>query len=370
MYLIPRLLGLFMYSVTLIIFYLIVYKIDRKDLGKVLFLYTIILSIMAYKFVPAPGNDLYRLLIAMHSYAQESISQIVTTVQASSTPTTVLYFYLIGKLNIDGLLAGITAFIFYNNIFYILKKTALKYSISSKNTALALLFFMSTGSYMEVISGIRTMLGLSIVAVCCYKEFIENKSVVSNIVWYIIAMFTHSAVLAAVIIRFIFLIGQTLNVKTIKSFIVVFILGLAIFVYGSNYITFMIEKAIEYITIENGYSYLWEYLIGCIDIFIIIIIQYVCIKKSKEMSCYNDICNYLKFSKLISFIVVISLVIEYNTFHRFAIFSSILINPILMIVLNMKNKNKGLYNIVFVGSIIMLAIACSRGNLCSLKFFE
>ncbi|MFR2795614.1 EpsG family protein [Romboutsia timonensis] len=370
MYLIPRLIGLFVYVITLGIFYLIICKIDKKDLGKVLFLYTIVLSIIAYNFVPAVGNDLYRLLIAMHSYTQESISQIITTLKTSSTPITVLYFYIIGKFSKDGLLAAVTAFIFYNNVFYIFKKTAIKYSISSKNIALALLFFMSTGSYMEVISGIRTMLGISIVAVCFYKEEIEQKSIVLNIVWYIVAALIHPVALATVIIRFLLLIYQSLKIKNMISFFILFILCTGIFILGKNYINLMSEKAINYVTTENRHWYLWEFLIGCIDMFIIFIIQIKFLKNKNYTTHDSKMIRYFSFIKVINIIILISSIIEYNTFHRFAIFSSILINPILMILLNSKNENKKIYNIVFLSSIIMLFIACSRGNLCSLKFFE
>ncbi|WP_196342076.1 EpsG family protein [Paraclostridium sordellii] len=327
---------------------------------------------MAYKFIPAPGNDLYRLFDAMHYYAGQDFNGFISSIKESSTPAQVTYFYIIGKLKIDGLLAGITTFIFYSNIFYILKKFANRYSISSKNTALALLFFMATGSYMEVISGIRTMLGFSIVAVCFYKEIIEGKSIFKNALWYIIAMFMHSAALAAIIIRIVFLVMENSksSYKKLKLFIVMIISIVLILKFGNRYIVSMSEKIVEYITIQDGYSYFWEYIIGIIDILAIVFIQVSLYKTVNKNNEFVEVRNFYKFSNFVSIIVIISLFIEYNTFHRFVIFDSILISPILMFLLNSKVKNnKVIYNIIFAISIFMLCIACSRGNLCSLKFF-
>lgn len=372
MYLIPRLIGLFIYAIVLMFFYILVSRINRKDLGKLLFIYTIILSIMAYNFVPAEGNDLYRLIDVMHFYAEQNFEQIINSLKQSSTPVHVAYFYLIGKLRVDGLLAGITAFIFYRNIFYILKKFALRYSISSKNTALALLFFMATGSYMEVISGIRTMLGISIVAVCFYDELIEGKSIFKNVLWYIIAMLMHPVALAIIIIRILFMAMESSKSKfgKLRLGIVLIILAMALFKYGNRYIISMGDKVIEYVTLEDGYSYFWEYVIGIIDLTLILVIQGNLRKDIKKFKSLEYMKNYLRFSWVISAVVIIFLIVEYNTFHRLVIFNSILVGPILMETLNNGyKKSEILSKTIFITSIIMLAIACARGNLCSLKFF-
>lgn len=375
MYLIPRVIGVSTYAILLILMYWLVSMSSQRKLGKLLFIYTLMLSLMAYKFIPPTGNDLYRLFITMHFYASQDFIQILNTMIQSSTPTGVLYFYIIGQFHMDGLLPAVTAFIFYNNVFYILNKFAIRYSISSRNTALALLFFMSTGSFAEVISGIRTMLGLSIVAVCCYREFVEHKSILLDVVWYVVAAFMHPAVLAAVIIRWFFLPIQTEKgaQKKIQLLVLFIFLSVVICKYGNSFIIAMSKKAIAYSSSENAYSYFWEYVIGGIDFLMISKIEFLKNNFKTKLHNMGETYDLWKFSCIISTIVLASLFVEYNTFHRFVIFNSILCTPILMSLLNTKmQQSRYIYNtknLVFVTSILMLFIACTRGNLCSLKFF-
>lgn len=63
---------------------------------------------------------------------------------------------------------------------------------------------MSVGTlYLQAISGIRTMLGFSIVFLCVYREYFEGKSVTWDLPFYIIAGLFHPAVLVLVGLRFI-----------------------------------------------------------------------------------------------------------------------------------------------------------------------
>jgi hypothetical protein len=293
--------------------------------------------------------------------------------QNTSTPAYVLYMNIIGRTNIDGLLTAITAFLFYNNVFYVLKKSSRKYLLAGRDTALILFFFMSIGAFIEVISGIRTMLGFSIIAVCVYDEMVEGKSVFKNIVWYILASMLHSAALALTMIRFSYLFfekNRKISHGVSKALFLIIAISL-VFLKGRYYVNAGFEKALNYLK-GDAYSYLWEYIIGLISLLLIIYVQIKISKKTKLEENKSTIQNLLGFSKFIS-LILLAIIFEYNIFHRFVIFLSIIALPMiayLFYISNDNKKRKGKFiKVVFLVSCILLFFAISRGNLSSLKFF-
>lgn len=373
MFITERLIGISIFAILLSVICILVLFSKPNNIGRILFFYTLLLTIMAYLFVPNPGADLYRLIPIMDAYSNASREEILNLMLNSNTPFSVLYLYLIGFLNSPGFLPAITAFIFFFNIFYILKKSAIYLGSKSRDVALVLLLFMSSGIYFEVISGIRNMLAFSIITVCFFKEVIEKKSIIKNIVWYIAASLIHPAALALTLIRFIYFSFQSKhNFKTRILYSIILISGISIlFINAPQYLNFMIEKASSYIS-GGAYSYIWEYLIGVI-IFIYIIwcqVLFYSINKNDQVS--KNIYNFNKFSILISLILII-FILEYNTFHRFILLNSIIVIPVTLYILNstfFNKKSKAYFKITLMYlSILLLMLASSRGNLSSLKFF-
>lgn len=372
MYIIQRLIGVSIYSIILLIICYLLGVTSKKDHGKILIFYNILLFIMAYNFVPAPGNDLFRQFDTLHYYGSKSLKEIIEIMMTTATPINALYFHIIGKFNIDGLLPAISSLIACGNIFYIIKNCAIKYNIKSKNIAIALFFFMSTGAYFQAISGIRTTLGFSIVAVCIYNEFINKKSLIKNILWYLLAGLLHPAVLAVILIRIGYLLIQNSNNRKINLLLIILFL-ISGMIYGDKFINSMLEKAFYYTTSKDKFSYFWEYVVGIVKIIIIFTIQYFNRKSNRKEDIDGGMVDLIKFINLINSIVCIALFLEYNTFDRFLIFNSILFIPVLMNTLNLElSKIKNIVTLkrfVIILSILMLVIECTRGNLCSLKFF-
>lgn len=375
MYFFERLIGVIIYFFLTFIITYFISKSNKKSISKLLFFVTIMLSIMAYFYVPAESADLYRLIEIKNMYAMMNLNDILEFTKQSTTPVTVLYFYFIGKLKFDGLLPMITSFIFYRNIFNILIKSALKYEIKSINIALTFLFIMSSGIFIEVISGIRTMLAFSIIANCIYNELIEQKPIFRNLIWYIIASLIHPVALFITIIRVIYLLLEETNSKykiIINIFIMVSLI-LMIFSFGNRYINSMMQ-VIEYYTRGDSYSYIWEYIIGIAQISIIIMVLSLYFKYLKIENKRNGINNMYAICKLIVFILII-MIFEYNTFHRLTLLSSVLIIPIMLNVLEKSNiyidkfKRFNLRDIIYISSILIMILACIRGNLSALKFF-
>ena len=115
--------------------------------------------------------------------------------------------------------------------------------MSSTDGAL-ILFFMSLGVLIEVISGIRTMLGFSFVAVFVYKEMVEGKSIFKNIVWYVLVSLIHPAVLVLVIIRFGYLVIEKSknNYQKFSKVLFVLIVIPILYIFGREYLLASFEK--------------------------------------------------------------------------------------------------------------------------------
>lgn len=367
MYLLERLFGVFTYVTVLAIICSIIILAKPKYIGKILFVYTGILSVMGFLFIPNKGNDLFRLIPMMYNYAELTLGQIVDFSLGSTTPTAILYMYFIGKFNLDGLLAGATTFIFFMNVFYIVKKSTIKYKLSSKDVALIVFLLMSTGIFFEVISGIRSMLAFSIISVCFYKEVEEEKPFIKNIGWYLFAGLLHNVGLALILIRAGYILIQKKDKKNPYKVGIIIVLLLSGIVVGQKYIAEMLDLAYTYL-VEGTYSYIWEYIIGFIYWIILTTTLIYAYKGLKLGESDLRIHNSFKVTLLVQVILTV-FVMEYNIFHRFTLLNSILIVPTMSYVLSRFKLVKNI-RLFFLGlGVLILGIACARGNLSSLKFF-
>ena len=103
---------------------------------------------------------------------------------------------------------------------------------------------------------------------------------------------------------------------------------------------------------------------------VLLVIQWSASKLLKRHQKLISENNALKFSTLLSLLVLV-LVSEYNTFHRFTIYNLIFSIPLFLFVMsNLGSREKKVLRllIAFV-SIVLLFLASSRGDLSSLKFF-
>lgn len=377
MYLLERLLGVFTYTVVLLLVCFLIMKMRKKNIGKILLFYTFALSAMGFLYVPASGADLYRIIPVMHIYSGESFKQILQLFFDTSTPVAMIYYWIIGQFNVDGLLPAVTAFITYSNIFYIFKDYINKNeNISKKNIALTLFFIMATGFFIETISNIRTILAFSIIVRCIYNEIINQKSIIWNIPLYIIASLIHASSLAITIIRIVFFIffeKREEKNMLLKKILIIIVLIVTYFLFGDTFVDLMLEKATNYFT-DGDYFWIWDCIKTCILIFEIIIFN-IYYKKFLKRQKENDsisINNLVNISILMNIIILAVNLQEFNTFFRFTYFNTMINIPVLLNILKYREGEKSdekLQFVVFILSMASLGIAVTRGTLSSLKFF-
>ena len=380
MYLFARLFGISTYLLALLICYEGIIHIQARNSKKIVFIYLLAISIMAYFFVPPDSFDVSRLFIYMHEYAKLSFEQMITLITTNnSTPGTVVYEHIIGQFGRDGLLPGITTFIVFGNCFAIILKTEKNYRVNKTYTALALLWLMACGVYGETIDGIRTMLAFSIVAILVYTEFFEDRSFILHIPLYIVAASIHSASLVLVALRILFLLLQKTDTffKKIRNIVLLIVVLFVSSVIFQTQIQGAITKASNYLS-RDYYSYGWNILTGVLNIVIIVNIcrklRYYCRYNSIAEKKREAIINLTNFVYVILVISIVSLPFDYSIFHRFEYFATMIFTPVPMLYFSLENlyeidRNRT-YNNIFILLVLMLIIVCTRGEVCSLKYWE
>lgn len=384
MFLFERLIGVGIYASVLVLVCLTLVGANSKKIKNTLFVYTIILSILAFNFVPYKTADLYRIYGYVEAFQKYSFSALWDNqVTKSELGAAGILYWLIGQTGIPQLLPAVVTFVCYSCIFYIIRKTAEKNQISGKNVAIALFFYMSIGTYMFVISGIRCMLGISLLSFCFCRESVEKKFNILHIPLYIIAALIHSFSAVLIAARFIIPIFDTKTTPIRKLMYFVFLGVGIVFVLRnfSDYIGEIVEKADSYLS-GNLYSYVWEYIIA---IFTCVVIVCVFSKRKNIKEESNIKLNVWLLYEIALFAIALCVCYEFTIFHRLTTYiMPIIALPLLMTALqsndNMRDEisNRArsvgeiplnLNSCVVVLSVLMLLGACSRGSLSSLKFF-
>lgn len=381
MFVFERLVSVAVFSFILVVICFSLIGKSSKQIKNILIVYTLILTVFAYFYIPYETADLYRINELVDSFSKLSFSKFIAKQKALGDRgiANVLY-WLIGKTGVPQLLPAIVTFVCYSCIFYIISKTAEKNEISGKNVAITLFFYMSIGNYMFVIAGIRCMLGISLLAFCFFRENAEGKFNLLHLPLYFISAFIHPFAAVLIAARFIVSIFDTKS-TTVKKRIYFFILGVGIILatyFLDGYLDEIVKKAKSYLR-GDGYSYLWEYVLAILACFVML----SALLKGKDIIAKSKLkLNVWILYEIALFIVALFVCYEFTTFHRLTTYiMPIIALPLLMTVLQSIDDKKKLGqtsssgmiidfgSCIMLVSILLLFIACFRGSLCSFKFF-
>ena len=363
MFVIERFAGVFLYSFVLVVICYSICCEKRKRYTHYFFIYCGILSIMAYFFIPIVESDIYRWANIFKEWRLFTFQKIyMYATESSYTPLSYIYMYTLNRIGGYRLLMAVTALIVYGCIFYIMKDYAKKNEINRYVLALTLLFYMSSGIFIDVISDVRYMMAFAILAVCFYREIFYNQKTIVSIFFYLVAALLHVSAWAIIIIRFIALfVNKGLSIKKrVLSLGCLAIFSILFFGRIATYLSNMFEKLNSYL-LRPHYSYFWEYLIGGI------VLCYLIVVFRKSIRFKYGKKEYLEVLKVFIIFNIFSIV-EFNMFHRMVALNSILFIPIIEEYLNNSNTKIRKQNLLLI-SFVVLLIACTRGHLCSYKFF-
>lgn len=362
---IERLAGVGTFTLVLIVACMLLMNARTSKRVNLIFnMYLVILCVLAFFYYPGTTADLLRLRAYGESWIKLEFGTFFKSyVATSSTPVSQLFIYFCSLTNVDGVLPMACALVYYGNAFYIFKDLYNRHNYSAKSLAIALLFLMSTGNFVLIISNVRTFAALAIVARCFYDETINGKPIIWNALWYLIAGLSHSIALVACALRFLWLLfagTQSIYIK-IRNILVVAAVFAAVYFLGQKYIDAAINKALGYLE-EEVYSFGWSYLISGIVVFVALL---TCIGR------YQNITPELKDMRGYILTVVATACVfafEYSIFHRLTLFSSLLMVPYLAKRIDTAKKNNFAILVCFC-ALAMLAVSVTRGDLSGYKFF-
>lgn len=377
MFLVERIFGISTYMLVLV---LVCFLLAKTNIAckSVLRFYLLCLCIIAFFYKPYVTGDLYRIFNQMSYFAAIDFDLFWNNfVLESSIPVSRLLFWLFGKTGINELLPTFSAFFCYSLIFYVINKTKQLYNISNQTVAIVIFFIMTTSIYISVIGGIRMMIALSMIVFGCFRTTVEKKITIMEILCFIAAIFIHAMGLVVIgIFAITFLFDSNKNLlKKIGYAFAIGIIGCVFVFKFTDTMYGLYRKFLDYV-LGDKHSDPWEYLMGGVIILLLLLIflEFRYIHKDIEYQNVNK-CNL---AAIFCVVLAICFHFEFSIFYRLGGHLAILFAiPSIMISLE---KTKGRSSLFFKGidlktvvmllSCIVAVISCTRGSLCSLKFFE
>lgn len=363
--LIERVYGVLAYAfVVLLGYFLIRQKNTRKRLAICLISLLFLLLVMAFFFVPDSSKDLYRLWdLAIYYSKYDAPSFFSAIFMKSNEPMGLLFLYIGGKIGVMGLLPAFSALVFYTCVFsiiYLLKKEK---NISDYSLANVYLLIMCSGSFLEVISDLRSFVAICIVSYCFVAEMVFKRPLLLHLPIYAFACFFHTTAIPLFLLRLIVVVFEQKALRK-KILYLIFVSAILVFVFlfGRTYIESAIAKGVSYFS-NNVYSYFWEYCIGILQV----VVMSVFLFETKKISSLKN----TGFKKLVilSIIGLCLCIVEYNTFHRYLIYVSIIFAVYYALLSDKLKSNDSRIVYLKYGCLAILLLAMVRGNLCGYKFF-
>lgn len=367
MFLTARIFGVFTYSVLLFISILAVRYVPQRQTKYVFWAYLLALCCMAWFYVPYMTTDIYRLQPIAQSYADMSANEFIYLL---STSTSGLFTFVYFRIFADCLMP-VTCAIFFGIIFYIIYQSGKLFNVTRSVLLLVLLWIMTNDFYLLAITNIRSYVAVAFVSFCIYRETFQHKFGLLNILLYFCAVEMHSMGIVLVAFRVLMYLFPGGKLTIWKLLLIPVLLGGLI--WGFNSYSFLLESSIDkfedYYANNEYYEYIWERILFIMQT---IVQGYILWKAySQRIFKENNLNNYRNI--VIAGVIVLLICYAHDTFlQRWIVFATILDIPVLMRLLQKENENKG-HNIrrfIMASCIITFALVCTRGNLCSLKFWE
>lgn len=366
MFLTARLFGVFTYTALLIGAVFSLRYAPKSQIKYIVWLYLMALCVIAWLYVPYLTTDIYRLAQYAQTYSTFAWNDFIYLLLQSKTSMFTLLFFRF----FPNLLMPITCFLVFGIIFYIIYSTGNFLKASRTTIILALFWIMTNDFYLTAISNIRSYLAVAFVAFCIHRETFKNKFSLLNILLYFCAIESHSMGIILVAFRILayLLSGSKMTIWKI-IFIPIILTGLVLgFTQYAPLLLSATEKFEDYYNYVD-YNYLWERVIFTIQTFV----QGYIIWKSFTYRVFREKA-FASYKTLATggFIVLLICQLHVTFMQRWIIFSAILDIPLLMRLLQEENRRNRhqVKQFVIASCLLTFAFVCSRGNLCSLKFWE
>lgn len=366
MFIIARICGVAIYLLVMLLFGFIAKNCSEENKHKVLASYLAVLCIMAYLYVPYITTDIFRLNPIADSLAAMPFFEFLDLILSSRSGIfTLIYFR-----TFHGYLSPVTCFLVYGTFFTLIYHSSEKSKCPNVIMALVLLWVMTSDFYLVSITNIRSYLAASFAAFCIYREIFLHKFGPLNIFLYLCAIEVHSMGIVLVMFRFATYMLTRGQFSLWKM--AVFPLIILIAVAGAPfYMSMGSDSADKFMSYYNNdvYSYIWERILfiiqTCIQVYILVKAYALKVFRDKDFMYYKIVVT-------LAVVVLVICNIRVPFVQRWIIFSAMLEIPILTHILHKETwtGQTRIRNFMIATFFLTFAIVSSRGNLCSLKFWE
>ena len=360
-----RLSSLFLYCLLTLFLYLGIRYGKKEDTKYFFAIFSGILAVFAYFFVPTKYLDLYNLWERAERFADMSAWQTIKYhFEAEGANLGFLYIALVSKVN-KHLVPAIAALIVLRNFFtafYELHEVNQNYSRDF--ASLAVFFYLSTGQYASTISGIRSGVAFSVLFICFFREIYQNKPIWKNIIWYVVASLFHSVGIVVVAVRLIVEIFLSKG----KNKIVLFLFGGVVlaFLVVSGFGATVYEKALFYLEEEQSPYLGWSVLSRTLSNMVIFFVLIMTIRRAS-----NPLDR--KYAVLLSSFLACAIICytSHTIYVRFSAFAACFASLYISRVNYMISAEKSvkIKYVVLILSVIILGLECVRGDLNTMAFF-
>lgn len=364
MFLTSRLFGIFTYVFVMLVFLLLIRY--TKQTKSVMFFYLVSLCTISFFYVPHITADIFRHNIEAKRLSEMPLYDFLYIVKNSfSGIFTLFYFRYFADY-----LATATCFIIYGIIFYIIYKSKKQNNFTNGVLVIALLWIMTNDFYLVSISTIRSHVAMAFVAFCIYREVFQHKFGAINIFLYFCAIEMHAMGIVLVAFRLCAYLLMKGQLTIWKLFL--FAIIIATVILGTQFYLPLLESSVDTFEVyynDIDYSYIWERVIFTIQT----IVQIYILLKAYKYKIFKE-NNFIYHKSIVTMAVFVLIIchLRLTFMQRWIFFSTLLEIPILMKLLQKEYElnRKNIRNFMITTSLITFAFVCSRGNLCSLKFWE
>lgn len=171
MFIFERLISLGFFFLAILIACYLMSRIKGKQYRVILALYLLVLTGFAWCYEPYITADLYRLRQYVEVWINLSFEGAFDYAWHTTTPSWILFSYFTNQIGNQNWMQSIACLWCYGNIFIVLSKVIDRFDLKKIDRGWLLFYIMSVGTlFLQAISGIRTMLGFSIVFLCVYRR--------------------------------------------------------------------------------------------------------------------------------------------------------------------------------------------------------
>lgn len=369
MFITARIVGILAYVMAGGLMYLFVRKVRPGQTKALLALYTVLLCVIAYCYVPDENSDLFRIDLYAKDFSRYSIRELIRTcVEYSSplalTPAAVFYYAFLGN---GSAIACISCAIMFALIFFVLYDFGRQTHLSRGALALAVVCFMCLDVYMPMIATVRSYISCVLIAFCFYREFTRCRFPAWHIILYIIAATMHLMGVLLVLFRIVFFVffeQDSLKLKVLAAVAASIVLIVLLPLY-ERFLTSSINTLLGYLNNSTAYSYIWEQTISAIHL----VLCFVVYRWYKKSGTGTYIITE-KYKKLLGVTLLLYLIsfIQFSMMQRFCFFCALVYLPALCSFFE-RCRNKYTRRFYILISLVLLVLTCSRGYLCSIKFW-